>query len=229
MTWLEDIILRLGPPEFVAILLLICCVPVLLTQQTVLRAAGASLIGMLTGLIGNHVDSDIARFTTEHLPAAGEPVVFLPLALILIPWCIRAQAENHLPFPLLGFLKLSTWRARVLVVWRFILVAAIALHLTGIVIEFGNEGVLLAAALGIFGLILNRCGIPWPALYVAFVLAPMLEENLRRSMLLARGDFLSFSERPVAVVIAVFLALAFALRRYVYRERYCRSLDYART
>ena len=43
---------------------------------------------------------------------------------------------------------------------------------------------------------------------LAFVLGPMLENNLRKSLILSRGDFFTFVERPIS---AVCLALALLL------------------
>lgn len=45
-------------------------------------------------------------------------------------------------------------------------------------------------------------------LLIGFVLGPMMEENLRRAMLLARGDALSILQRPISgslLVLAVVL------------------------
>lgn len=50
----------------------------------------------------------------------------------------------------------------------------------------------------------------WPAapLLLGFVLGPLMEEHFRRAMLLARGDFMTFVDRPIsATVMAITAAL----------------------
>ncbi|HWX47413.1 MAG TPA: tripartite tricarboxylate transporter permease [Roseomonas sp.] len=48
-------------------------------------------------------------------------------------------------------------------------------------------------------------------LLVGFVLGPMMEEHLRRAMLLSRGDPSVFIERPISAVLLVIAALALGL------------------
>jgi len=45
-------------------------------------------------------------------------------------------------------------------------------------------------------------------LILGFVLGPMMEENLRRGMLISRGDFSVFFTRPLSLA---FLIMAFAM------------------
>jgi putative tricarboxylic transport membrane protein len=44
-------------------------------------------------------------------------------------------------------------------------------------------------------------------LLLGFVLGPMLEENLRRAMIISRGDPMVFVTRPISAVL-IFLAAA---------------------
>jgi putative tricarboxylic transport membrane protein len=44
-------------------------------------------------------------------------------------------------------------------------------------------------------------------LVLAFVLGPLMEDNLRRAMLIARGDATMFVTRPISAVL-IFIALA---------------------
>ena len=47
-------------------------------------------------------------------------------------------------------------------------------------------------------------------LLLGFVLGPLMEENLRRAMLLSRGDFSVFVTRPISLTLLL-LALALLL------------------
>lgn len=52
----------------------------------------------------------------------------------------------------------------------------------------------------------------WPAapMLLGFVLGPLLEEHFRRAMLLSRGDFMTFFDRPISAAIMVLTALVLA-------------------
>jgi putative tricarboxylic transport membrane protein len=61
------------------------------------------------------------------------------------------------------------------------------------------------AFFGIVGYLLIRFGCEPAPLLLGFVLGPLLEEHLRRAMIISRGDPMIFLERPIS---AVLLALA---------------------
>ncbi len=58
--------------------------------------------------------------------------------------------------------------------------------------------VLLMAFFGFIGYILVKLGCSFPPLILAMVLGPLMEENLRRSMLLSDGDPTVFITRPLS-------------------------------
>ena len=62
-------------------------------------------------------------------------------------------------------------------------------------------------AFGIAGYLLNKKGYEAPPLILAFVLGPLFEVNLRRSLLISQGSFSIFITRPIAlgVLICCFL------------------------
>ncbi|WP_125777530.1 tripartite tricarboxylate transporter permease [Antribacter gilvus] len=65
--------------------------------------------------------------------------------------------------------------------------------------------VLAVAFFGILGFVLVRCGCEPAPLLLGFVLGPLLEDNLRRALLISHGDPSVFVTRPIS---AVLLALA---------------------
>ncbi|HEY0212081.1 MAG TPA: tripartite tricarboxylate transporter permease [Paenirhodobacter sp.] len=73
--------------------------------------------------------------------------------------------------------------------------------------------VYITLAFGLIGWLLRKCGIPLGPLVLAYVLGNMLEENFRRSALIAQGDPLVFADRPITLILlalwlfAVFLAM----------------------
>jgi putative tricarboxylic transport membrane protein len=68
--------------------------------------------------------------------------------------------------------------------------------------------VVISAAFGLFGYWLVKHDFEPAPLVLAFVLGPLMEENLRRAMVLARGDATVFLTRPISAgLIAVATAL----------------------
>jgi putative tricarboxylic transport membrane protein len=66
--------------------------------------------------------------------------------------------------------------------------------------SLNNSGtdVLLMAFFGFVGYILAKLGCSFPPLILAMVLGPLMEENLRRSLLLSDGDATVFFTRPLS-------------------------------
>ena len=68
--------------------------------------------------------------------------------------------------------------------------------------------VYVVAALGTLGYFMNVFKFPAAPLLLGFVLGPLVEENMRRALLLSRGDMMTFVERPIsASILAVTAAL----------------------
>ncbi len=63
---------------------------------------------------------------------------------------------------------------------------------------------------GIAGLLLLRAGFEGAPLLLALVLGPLMESSLRQSLLISRGSFAIFFNRPVAAVLML-LSLTFLL------------------
>jgi putative tricarboxylic transport membrane protein len=61
---------------------------------------------------------------------------------------------------------------------------------------------------GILGYLMRKTGYEPAPLVLAFVLGPMLENNLRKALILSQGDLTTFVSRPIS---AVCLAVAAVL------------------
>jgi putative tricarboxylic transport membrane protein len=70
---------------------------------------------------------------------------------------------------------------------------------------------LLTALFAVFGYLLVRFGCEPAPLVLGFILGPLMEENLRRSLVMSRGDPLIFIERPISVVLLGMSLAAVAL------------------
>jgi TctA family transporter len=66
-----------------------------------------------------------------------------------------------------------------------------------------NFDVFMAAGFGIVGYIFYRLGCEPAPLLLGFILGPMMEENLRRALLLSRGDWTTFVTRPLSASLLI--------------------------
>ena len=68
--------------------------------------------------------------------------------------------------------------------------------------------VYMLAAFGLLGFLAARLRFEMAPMLLGFILGPLLEEHLRRSLLLSRGSLLIFLDRPIsAALLAVALVL----------------------
>lgn len=64
---------------------------------------------------------------------------------------------------------------------------------------------------GGIGYFMRMFGFPAAPLLLGFILGPMMEEHFRRALLLSRGDFWVFIERPISLVFLVLTLLFLAM------------------
>src|SRR6185369_4123147 len=70
--------------------------------------------------------------------------------------------------------------------------------------------VFVMVVFGVLGYLMRKFGYEPAPLVLAFVLGPMLENNLRKSLILSHGDFTIFVGRPISAVCLVLAAAALA-------------------
>ena len=64
---------------------------------------------------------------------------------------------------------------------------------------------------GIIGYLMKKFDYEGAPLVLAFVLGPLLENNLRKSLIMSQGDFSIFFNRPLAaasMIVALFLLIS---------------------
>jgi hypothetical protein len=72
----------------------------------------------------------------------------------------------------------------------------------------------MVAMFGVIGYVFIKLGMEPAPLLLGFILGPMMEENLRRAMLLSRGDWSVFVTRPLSaslLAVALLLLIVVAL------------------
>ncbi|MEE2845706.1 MAG: tripartite tricarboxylate transporter permease [Gemmatimonadota bacterium] len=116
-------------------------------------------------------------------------VLILVFGLALIPVFVRiTRVPRGILFPVIGSLA--------------------------IVAAFTSEGttfaMCLTAGVGVLGFVLRRYGYPLIPVLLGLILGPMLESNLRRSLILSQGDATVFLRSPIAAGLLL-AAAAFPL------------------
>jgi TctA family transporter len=65
----------------------------------------------------------------------------------------------------------------------------------------------MTAIFAVIGYAFYKLGCEPAPLLLGFILGPMMEENLRRALLLSRGDWTTFATRPLSAGLLVAAAL----------------------
>jgi putative tricarboxylic transport membrane protein len=122
-----------------------------------------------------------------------------------------------LNLPLIGL-----WVKLLKVPYRLLFPAIMAFSAIGIYsVNNSSFEIYLTAAFGIAGLLWLKLGFSAAPLLLGFVLGPMMEENLRRAMLMSKGDPSVFVTRPIslAFIIATVLILIVMIAPAVRQRR----------
>jgi len=171
-------------------------------------AAQTSFIPMLTlGIPSNGVMALMMGAMMIHNIVPGPQVMAgnadLVWALIASMW-IGNVILVILNLPMVGL-----WVRLVSVPYRYLAPAILALCVVGLY-GIGNDifPIFTAAAFTVIGYAMARLKCEPAPLLLGFILGPMLEENLRRSLLISDGDVTVFFTRPIS---ATLLAVAGAL------------------
>ncbi|OJF90079.1 hypothetical protein AX760_24630 [Pararhizobium antarcticum] len=171
-------------------------------------AAQTSFIPMLTlGLPSNAVMALMIGAMSMQGIAPGPQVMTqnptLFWGLIVSMWV------GNLMLLIINLPLVGVWVQLLKVPYRMLFPAIVLLCSTGVyVINYSVFEVYLLAGFGIIGLALARCGCDPVPLLLGFILGPMMEENLRRTLLITNGDVDVFFTRPIS---AAFLALSLFL------------------
>jgi TctA family transporter len=113
-----------------------------------------------------------------------------------------------LNLPLIGI-----WIRLLMIPYRFLYPAIMVFCCIGVYsLSSSSFDVYVAAGMGVLGYVLHELDCPAPPLILGFILGPILEENLRRALLISRGDPMIFLERPISLallLLAVTMLLIF--------------------
>ncbi|HSV69662.1 MAG TPA: tripartite tricarboxylate transporter permease [Methylibium sp.] len=104
-----------------------------------------------------------------------------------------------LNLPLIGI-----WIKLLTVPYRLLFPAILTFCCIGLyTLNNNNFDVFMAAGFGVIGYVFYKFGCEPAPLLLGFILGPMMEENLRRALLLSRGDWTTFLTRPLSASLLV--------------------------
>jgi putative tricarboxylic transport membrane protein len=78
-------------------------------------------------------------------------------------------------------------------------------------LNYSTFEVFLTIGFGLLGYFMLKVGLEPAPLLLGFVLGPLIEEHLRRTLMLSRGDFSVFLHHPIALGMLVLAAILLAL------------------
>jgi putative tricarboxylic transport membrane protein len=113
-------------------------------------------------------------------------------------------------------LPLIPYIARILAVPRTFLIPMILFFsVTGIyLMSFNNFDIFLMIGIAVVATILRLYDFPMPPLILAFVLGGLMEENLRRSLLISDGSWSFLWDRPLTICIMIAILIIIGWQMY---------------
>ena len=111
-----------------------------------------------------------------------------------------------LNLPLIGL-----WVKMISIPYRYLYPCIVAFCLIGVFsLNNATFDIWLMGLFGIAGYLLRKLDCEPAPLLLGFVLGPMLEEHLRRAMLVSKGDATTFLTQPISAVLLVLALLLLA-------------------
>jgi TctA family transporter len=224
-TWGAPLSRYFGPAEFTALIALQLAVATTLAHSSRIRAAGMALLGLLLSSVGTDLNSGVSRFTmgVEGLvDGIGAEIVLV--GLFVVGDALACLVSP--PLFLRTYTRLFTaWQApRIPLPVALVMRLAAALALAGAcyyayALSHSYVDVASILVFGILGVAGKIFGWNRFLLHMGFALGVLLEENIRRALLLSGGDPSALLRRPfsgtllVATMAVLAIAVVFSVRR----------------
>src|ERR1700681_1493723 len=174
-------------------------------------AAQTSFIPLLTlGIPSNPVMALMIGAMTIHGIVPGPQVMQKQPELV---WgMIASMWIGNLMLVVLNLPLIGMWVKLLTVKYDYLFPAILIFCCIGVYsISNAWMDVILAAIFGFIGYVFIKLETEPAPLLLGFVLGPMMEENLRRAMLLSRGDPAVFVQRPISLTLLIISAALIAL------------------
>ncbi|MCW5662639.1 MAG: tripartite tricarboxylate transporter permease [Piscinibacter sp.] len=141
---------------------------------------------------------------------------------------IASMWIGNLMLVILNLPLIGIWIKLLTVPYRFLFPAIMAFCGIGLyTLNNNNFDVFIAAGFGVIGYLFYKLNCEPAPLLLGFILGPMMEENLRRALLLSRGDWSTFVTRPlsaglllaaVAMIVVVMLPSIKSKRQEAFQD-----------
>jgi TctA family transporter len=166
-------------------------------------ASQTSFIPLLTlGIPPNAVMALMVGAMTIHNIQPGPQVMTSNPALF---WgLIASMWIGNLMLIILNLPLIGIWVKMLTIPYRHLYPAILVFCCIGVyTVNNSNFDIFMTAIFGIAGYLFFKLGCEAPPLLLGFILGPMMEENFRRALLLARGDFTTFITRPLSLGLLI--------------------------
>lgn len=121
---------------------------------------------------------------------------------------IASMWIGNLMLVILNLPLIGIWIKLLTVPYRFLFPAIVVFCCIGSYTLNNNSfDVFMTAAFAVVGYLFYKLGCEPAPLLLGFILGPMMEENLRRALLLSRGDWSTFMTRPLSAGLLIAAAL----------------------
>ncbi len=141
---------------------------------------------------------------------------------------IASMWVGNLMLVILNLPLIGIWIKLLTVPYRFLFPAIMTFCCIGLYTLNNNAfDVYMGAMFAVVGYVFYKLGCEPAPLLLGFILGPMMEENLRRALLLSRGDWTTFATRPLsaglllaalAMIVVVCLPSIKAKRQEAFQE-----------
>ncbi|BAO83152.1 uncharacterized protein conserved in bacteria [Serpentinimonas maccroryi] len=183
------------------------------------RFGKGAIEGVTAPESANNAAAQTAFVPTLSLGIPGDAVMALMLGALIIhgiqpgPMLMTAQPElfwglivsfaiGNIMLVILNLPLVGIWVSILRIPYHVLYPAILVFICLGVYSVNNNVfDVYMTAVLGVLGYVLLKLRFEPAPLLLGFVLGPMMEENLRRAMLLSRGDPSTFIERPISAVV----------------------------
>jgi TctA family transporter len=186
--------------------------------------------GMIEGVAGpesaNNAGAQTSFIPMLTLGIPSNPVMALMIAALILqgiqpgPNVMTARPElfwgiiasmwiGNLLLVVLNLPLVGLWAKIVTIPYHYFVPAIGVLCCIGVYsVENNPADVLMMGVFGLAGYVLMKLDCEPAPLLLGFIIGPLLEENLRRAMLIARGDWSTFVTRPISAGLLLICVLA---------------------
>lgn len=191
-------------------------------SKTPEKFGNGAIEGITAPEAANNAASQTAFVPTLSLGIPGDAVMALMLGALIIhgiqpgPLLMTQQPElfwglivsfgiGNIMLMVLNLPLIGLWVAILRIPYRVLFPAILVFISLGVYSVNNNTfDVIVVAVIGAMGYLLAVLRFEAAPMLLGFVLGPLMEENLRRALLLSRGDMATFIDRPISAGFLVF-------------------------